>query len=356
MKKIVLIGTIPPPAGGDASWAKDYLNYYKNKGIEMPLVKTSIIGKRASNVANHKSIIDETRRSIHIWHSIKKTIKLSRPDIIHMNVNCSPLGSIRDFISGQLIKKRSIPFVVHCHCNIEDQIRNSSVGKRFLIRLFNLSDAVITLNTPSFEFVHKVSNTKVTTIPNFIYDDKTEFTKEIQNDIKKILYVGHVKKEKGIDELFEVAKKYPNIEFIIAGPITDDYSEGMLATIPKNIKLTGSLQHEEVISLLDSSDVFLFPSYTEGFSIALLEAMSRGLPCIASDVGSNRDMLEDKGGILICPKSVDAIDQAIKSILDKKKRQKMSSWNINKVNTEYRLSHVIKRIEALYDEVIDEYS
>ena len=55
---------------------------------------------------------------------------------------------------------------------------------------------------------------------------------------------------------------------------------------------------------LDKADVFLFPSYTEGFSISLTEAMASGLPCIASDVGANQDMLENHGGILIKTKKI----------------------------------------------------
>ena len=56
-------------------------------------------------------------------------------------------------------------------------------------------------------------------MPNFIDEDYIIDKKIINNEVKIISFVGHVRKEKGIDEIFEVAKAYPNISFEIIGPI-----------------------------------------------------------------------------------------------------------------------------------------
>ena len=133
-------------------------------------------------------------------------------------------------------------------------------------------------------------------MPNFIDEDYIIDKKIINNEVKIISFVGHVRKEKGIDEIFEVAKAYPNISFEIIGPIiikVKDYS------IPSNLHLMGTMTKDKVRHRLNLSDIFLFPTHTEGFSMALLEAMALGVPVITTKVGANPDMLENKGGCLV---------------------------------------------------------
>ena len=90
-----------------------------------------------------------------------------------------------------------------------------------------------------------------------------------------------------------------------------------MVQIPNNVKFLGNKKHEEIIYYLDQADVFVFPSYSEGFSLALLEAMSRGLPIIVTDVGNNKELLENKigkGGIIIDPRDKFALYNAMISI------------------------------------------
>lgn len=86
--------------------------------------------------------------------------------------------------------------------------------------------------------------------------------------------------------------------------------------------------------------------------MSLTEAMAAGLPCIATDVGANKDMLEDKGGIIIPAGDGTAIIQALESMSDSTVRQKMSNWNIDKVKNEYTLEKVMYRIYNIYQDVL----
>jgi glycosyltransferase involved in cell wall biosynthesis len=70
------------------------------------------------------------------------------------------------------------------------------------------------------------------------------------------------------------------------------------------------------MQLLDEADVFVLPSYAEGFPNALLEAMARGLPAICTDVGGVSDSLHHEiNGFLIPPRNVDALVEAMSCYL-----------------------------------------
>ena len=116
--------------------------------------------------------------------------------------------------------------------------------------------------------------------------------------------------------------------------------------------LVGEQKTEKVFEYYQTADVYLFPSYTEGFSLSLLEAMACGLPCIATDVGANRDMLEEKGGIIVPAKNVDAIVDAFKKLEDRNVRKDISSWNIEKVKNNYTRTSVLDEIMDIYKRIV----
>ena len=118
--------------------------------------------------------------------------------------------------------------------------------------------------------------------------------------------------------------------------------------------MTGNLDAGAVREQLDMADVFLFPSYTEGFSNSLAEAMARGLPVITTKVGANVDMLENQGGVYVPVGNAEAIVEAINYLETPKIRREMSKWNIEKVKSSYCIESVMQRLVELYEDVIEQ--
>lgn len=109
------------------------------------------------------------------------------------------------------------------------------------------------------------------------------------HDKLKILYVGNISYGKGILELLEVARKfdnlYPNFTFQIVGGGAL-YSDLTTKSIGKNIKMTGQIANKSaLLKEFRESDIFYFPSHTEGFPRVLFEAMSQSLPIFTTMVG-----------------------------------------------------------------------
>ena len=141
---------------------------------------------------------------------------------------------------------------------------------------------------------------------------------------KIITAVGHVRSVKGYDVLIRAAtlvlEKEPDVLFVIAGDNhdPDHYQElqRMVAErrIEKNVLFLGAV--EDVPGVLRESDVFVLPSRSEGLSNALLEAMALELPCVATTVGGNAEVVDDeKSGYLVPSEDAPALAGGLLKLL-----------------------------------------
>lgn len=347
--KILLISPLPPPAGGIATWTEKFIRWSKTNYIDVDIINTSVIGKRAKKINNSRSYFDEFKRTINIINTLINKLNKDYPLVAHLNTSCGKFGIVRDFFCAAIIKKRGVPLVVHYHCNIEDQLKNP-IQKFYFRKLSTFASANIVLNKQSKIYIEQVCRQNSKVLSNFIDDEYIiNNGKNINDKIQSIAFIGHVQKSKGIIEIFEVAEKFHNIKFTLAGPISDEV-QGLKK--PDNILLAGVISHSEVRSLLHTTDIFLFPTYSEGFSVALLEAMAMGVPIITTPVGANADMIESRGGIIVQKKNCKDIEQAIIRLQDKEYRKKMSEWNIGKVKKKYLVNDVLNELLVIYNDVI----
>jgi glycosyltransferase involved in cell wall biosynthesis len=141
----------------------------------------------------------------------------------------------------------------------------------------------------------------------------------LSDSVYTFLYLGRINKKKGIDLIIEsfyrlVEKQNTaNIKLIIAGPIDNydlEFQELQKRFIHTNILILPSVILEEKIYLFKNVNAFLLPSYSEGFSIAALEAISYGKACIFSkNIGFSKEAFEEHSA-LIC-------DLSVKSLMEK---------------------------------------
>ncbi len=119
------------------------------------------------------------------------------------------------------------------------------------------------------------------------------------------------------------------LHFLGAGEKEKWISMARKYNIDKHIFFDGILPHNEVYSWIDNLDVYLIPSLQEGLPRALIEAMSRGCPCIGSNVGGIPELLEDQ--YIIDKKNYKELaNKIIKLIDNKEEMKKISKKNFEK--------------------------
>lgn len=110
----------------------------------------------------------------------------------------------------------------------------------------------------------------------------------------------------------------------------------------------------DVAPYLAASDVFVFPSWHENLSNALLEAMSYGLPVVATDVGGNREVVQGGGGVLIPAHDPGALAEAIEKMVESEDRRS-DFGKAARVNIEHNYSSeiMVAAWEATYRQLLD---
>ena len=342
--KVLLVSVKSADAkGGIAVWTEHYLRDCKNMGIECDLVNTAVLGKNVKQTTLKRNFLEELNRTRGIMKQLNHCLSNNDYELAHLNTCIGLFGIIRDYYIAKKISRKGIPIVLHFHCDIPNWV-NSFLVRMYLKKILRITSVNLVLCDSSYEFL-KARHISSVKIANFVEENLIVSHKEIRAELCKVCYVGRISTQKGANEIFEVAKQKPNITFNLIGDISDEI-KGKI--IPSNVNCCGAMSHEEVIAMLDDADVFLFPSHSEGFSLALAEAMSRGLPCIATDVGANRDMLEDKGGYIVSVGDINAIVDALAQMINLDIRKNMSAWNIKKVRRTYTDKTVVQNIKSIY--------
>ena len=122
--------------------------------------------------------------------------------------------------------------------------------------------------------------------------------------------------------------------------------------LEKRVKLLGyRLDAKEVMK---ASDIFVFPSYQEGLPVALMEAMACGLPCIASRIRGNVDLIdEDKGGLFFTPDDIQKLKEQMVTLANTpEKRAQWGMYNQCRIK-EFDIENVRTIMRREYSELLN---
>ncbi len=166
---------------------------------------------------------------------------------------------------------------------------------------------------------------------------------------------------KGVDIVIRAAalvcRQMPETNFLIAGWAGTDYAremQGMIGSLglESNVKLIG--QVPAIVSILKSCDVFCLLSRSEGLSNALLEAMACGLPCIASSVGGNQEVVDDhRTGFLVAAEDAQGSANRIMELLrSPSMRAEMGKQGQVRAAKNFSVDAMVSRMAALYEQVL----
>ena len=293
---------------------------------------------------------------------LKKLIKKNTFDIIHIHMSYK--GSFfRKYYVTKLCKKNSKKVIIHLHgSEFKDFYYSGDENRKAKIQeLFNLADVTIVLGESWREFITSISPKANVVIVNNAVKIPDIDEKKPHERVTFLFLVALIKR-KGVMDLLQATKQLVNegvtsFKVLIAGSGAEEQSLKSYVTensLSNFVDFLGWVENDDKPGLFEKSDVLVLPSYNEGLPIAILEAMSYGLPIISTNVGSISEAVEnDKNGYLFFPGNVDDMHDGMKQLVLSKDK-----WNVYSKNSrKYAINKFsedvyFNKMEIIYRELI----
>jgi len=118
-----------------------------------------------------------------------------------------------------------------------------------------------------------------------------------------------------------------------------------------------SVPYHKMPAVYQDADILLFPTVREGFGLAAAEAMSCGLPVVATDCSSLPELIDDGNGGFLCPLGdVDAFVEKIRLLAENPQlRREMGDYNRAKVEKMFTLDRMVRQYQELFEEVLSNH-
>ncbi|WP_434655850.1 glycosyltransferase family 4 protein [Thermoanaerobacterium thermosaccharolyticum] len=309
-----------------------------------------------------------------------------------------PLGYIKNILSyikllRKVVKKNDIiwlklsyvsSYFTYLFCNLNGKIiitqlvGDVDVGKR--IYKGNLNRIMFYFMKKLIKLIHKRSDIQVF-VSKYLADkyaykkghiiiaNENRITEDIivkidqikmrdENTPFKILFIGRLSPEKGIFDLLKAVQKIRDENLILTiigdGILKDkiiDYVNINNLTDKVNIKGYAKWG-KQLFDIIKSNHVLILPSYSEGLGLVILEAMSMGVPVIASNVGGIPEIVYNNyNGLLFEPGNIDELVNKIKYLINNEKIRynlSINSVNLAKENTiEKQMNKILEELKAI---------
>jgi len=177
-----------------------------------------------------------------------------------------------------------------------------------------------------------------------------------------ITSVANIRPVKGLDVLVRTAaivcREFPEARFLIVGKVIDRQHFSQLQDLIQSFQLANNVillgRSENVPSLLKLSNIFCLLSRSEGFSNAILEAMATGLPCVVTDVGGNREVVEEgQSGFLVPSEDARvAADRILTLLRHPERASRMGEVGREVVGKKFTAESMVCRWAQLYDDLL----
>ena len=276
-------------------------------------------------------------------------------DIVHVHM-ASRSSFYRKKIIIDLSKLFKKKVIIHLHggeFHIFYGEESNERQKAVIRKTFDKADEIIALSEEWRNRIKEITNTNVTVVYNPVIPPLVSAYKP---ENKEILFMGKMVKGKGIYDIIEITKdvitKYPSYKFVLCG--NGEYKNVKKIVenrrIDEHVILHEWIEGEEKKRAFENAVVFLLPSYNECMPMSILEALSYGIPVIATKVGGVPEIItNNKNGILIEAGDVKSLRDNLIYLLDNIELRRQLSANAYKIVREkFDIYNNINLISSVY--------
>lgn len=297
--------------GGTSKVVKELAQGLGNLGVTVDIITTNANGSDKLDVPLNVWIQEKYYRVQYFpcWHRNDFIFSPSligwlfnhviKYDLVHTNTAFAPLVSLTHWVC----KLRKVPYIMTPHGMLEPwALSYKAWKKQFYYALFEKpalqqTSAIHVLASSEAEHIKSLGFQHTIVVPNGIHRQEFETLPDPEILYQQfpatrnktiILFLGRIDPKKGLDLLAPAFAKvhylFPQTHLVVAGPDSIGFlataqsyfaQEGVLESVTFTGMLTGSLKH----AALAAASLYVSPSYSEGFSMSVLEGLASGVPC-----------------------------------------------------------------------------
>ncbi len=363
----------PYPGGGAERQAQRIAETLAAQGWRMSVLTRRLLGMQRRETINGVRVRRIWTSELHGPQSAFLALGLllvllpgPRGQVVHLN------EMYRDIVPALLARRlRRCPIVIRVACGgaYGDVARLQVIpAGKLMLRLARRADAIISLSAQiTSELVeHGFQRERIVEIPNGVDTHRfTPATASERLELRRalglpqqgplVIFVGRLQSQKGVETLLrawkDVQPSHPSAHLLLVGQGPE---RAKLEKLAADLELDAAIhflgQLEPVLPYLRASDVFVLPSFFEGLSNALLEAMACGLPVVTTNIGGTAEVIRPTvDGLLVEPGDAPALAASLRQVLgDTTLAQRLGAEARRRVEDDYTAERSLARYAALY--------
>lgn len=369
MKKVLFVATLVK--NHIAEFHLPYLKLFQDMGWQTAVAAKNDYENPADCVIPHCDVFYDVpfersplkKGNLTAYRRVKRIIREGGYDIIHCH---TPVGAAVARLAARKARKNGSKVIYTAH---GFHFYKGAPWLNWLVYfpvewlLSPLTDVLITINREDYERAKRLLRAKkVVYIPGVGIDvsrfrgngeQGAALRRElgIPDGAAVLLSVGDLNKNKNHRAVLEALARMENrnLHYVVCGrgPLKEE-----LETFAREKGLADRVRfmgyRDDIPAFYAMADVFVFPSFREGLSVSVMEAMASGLPIVCSRIRGNTDMVEDGvNGYLTEPGNPDSIAGALRRLEDGEKREEISRNNLEKAEI-YSLGVIAEQYRQLY--------
>lgn len=344
--KILMLGPARSVNGGISAVVNNYYTAGLDSKIKLEYIATMEDGSKWRKLKTAVSALCQF------------VIKAPRYEIIHIHM-ASDVSIYRKMPFILLAKLYRKKLIVHQHGGNIRQFYYEDCGKlrRKLIQSTLDKADLFLVVAPYLKDIFQdiVKEDKIIFFPNAIAVPEVE-TKDYEGE--NLLFLGRLCREKGIDELLDAVKElkteFPDLQLYLGGVWADEALKKKARECGEFVHDLGWIGAEEKEKYLQKCNLFVLPTYFEGLPMSLLEGMAHGCACVASRVGGIPQVMTDReDGLLIVPKDVSSLTNAVRELLNNSELQKRLGENARmNVEKNFEIKKNVDNLVKIYKNMV----
>jgi glycosyltransferase involved in cell wall biosynthesis len=293
------------------------------------------------------------------WTWVAIRLATLRSPLVHVHLS-SRASFWRKSVVCLLARLFRRPYLLHVHGSEFQQFYDecSPLGRRIVRLVLARAVLVMALSEAWRETLQRMSpRARIEVLMNAVPLPPLDALRRRAQSEPTLLFLGEIARHKGVFELIQafgtVTGDFPGLRLVFAGTgaaMEDVRQSAARPQLRGRIECTGWVEAQRKRAELARATIFVLPSYVEGMPMALLEAMSWGLPVIATAVGGVPEMItHEVNGLLVAPGDAAGLAAAIGRLMsDAGLRERLGNGARETIATRFSLNTAFERLLEIY--------